>query len=248
MLCVAAASFGASPAAAQLRLGDAVEMLAADDPEAIALALEALGDLGPRAVRPLQTRIAEGLPNDLLEIAVVSLVRLERREATPTLRTLTRHRSPAVRAAAITGLARLRAPGAAELCATALGDGDARVRAAGALGLGALGDRTHMDRLFLAFERRVMEAATAIGQLADDEGIDRLFAYVGRHPLDSITPGLVEVFARENVSMDTKVRLIGRLEELVTEGVRTFLEELASLLPPGDLQDTAMDAAGRISG
>lgn len=243
-----ASSLTAAPGAAQrLRLADAQRMLQAGDADEVRMGIEALGTLGGnRAVAPLAARIRQGLPPDLLDMAVETLGLLGEASAGPVLFELTHHRRPEVRRAAIEAIVSCRPRGAAAALVTALGDPDPRVRASAALGLGQLGASDALDPLFHAFDRGVLEAATAIGQLADAAAVRRLAGYLGRVPFDALAPAFNEIFARRDVSEEVKLDLVGRIEELATPEVRGYLGELAEALPDGRLRSAVAAATLRI--
>ncbi len=239
----------AGTADAQVRLNEAVEMLDASDSDTVQLGIEALGTNGTaRAVAPLSARIRRGLPPELLDMAIQTLGVLGRPEAGPVLFELTNHRRVEVRVAATEAIGSCRPRGAAASLVTLLSDGDPQVRATAAIALGTVGTAAQLDDLFLAFDRGLNEASPAIGQLADAAGADRLLAYLGRKPLDAITPGLDEILARTDIAARVKLRVLGKLEELATPEVRTYLESLAEALPAGAIQNEARAAAGRITG
>ena len=217
-------------------------MLDSTDRDEVTMGLEAMAGLGSRAARPLIARIEAGLPTPLLEIALGSLAALERPEATATFVTYLRHRSVEVRVVALQGLVALR-PRDTTPIALALDDGDPQVRGAAAIALGALGARGHVDRLFVALDHRVLEAAQAIGQVARGADLERFFSYLGRLSFDTLTPAFQEVFARDDVPSTTKIALIHRLGELATTGVRDYLLDLAATFPEGEIRHAAQDAS-----
>lgn len=244
-----AASFTGTTASAQIRINDAIEMLDAEDADQVRMGIEAIGSSDQaRGVRPLAERIRRGLPAELLDLAVQTLGLLGKREAGPVLFELTNHRRVEVRVAAVEAIASCKPRGAGAALVVLLDDGDPRVRAAAALAIGQVGDRAQLDTLFLAFERGLHEAAPAIGQLANAAAADRVLGFLGRKPLDAVTPALDEILAREDVDRRTKLNVIARLEQLATPEVRTYLETMAEVLPPGPVRDEAAAAAGRITG
>lgn len=245
MLCAGAVAlvlFTSAGASAQLRIREATAMLDSTDRDEVNMGLEAMAGLGSRAARPLIARIHAGLPTPLLESALSSLGALERPEAAETFIAHLRHRSVEIRLAALRGLVALRPRDTAPI-ALALNDGEPQVRGAAAIALGSLGARTHVDRLFVALDRRVLEAAQAIGQLARGAELERFFSYLGRLSFDTLTPAFQEVFARDDVPAATKIALIHRLGELATPGVRDYLMDLTSSLPAGEIQNAAQDAS-----
>lgn len=234
--------FTSTGASAQLSLREASAMLDSTDRDEVNLALEAMAGLGSRAARPLIARIQSGLPSPLLEAALSSLAALERPEAAATFITHLRHRNVEIRVVALQGLVALRPRDTAPI-ALALNDGAPQVRGAAAIALGSLGARAHVDRLFVALDRRVLEAAQAIGQVARGADLERFFSYLGRLSFDTLIPAFQEIFARADVPAATKIALIHRLGELATTGVRDYLMDLTASLPEGDIRNAAQDAS-----
>ncbi|MEM9068785.1 MAG: HEAT repeat domain-containing protein [Myxococcota bacterium] len=250
LLCICTLGALTAPAAAQqLRLSDAVAMLDADNADEVRMGIEGLGAIGgSRVVAPLATRIRKGLPAELLGVAVETLGLVSHRDAGPVLFELVNHRRSEVRLAATQAIVSCEPAGAERALVAALSDSDPRVRAAAALGLGQLGARGSIDELFHAFDRRILEAATAIGQLATASEVDRLLGYLGRVPFDAVTPALNEIVARREVPQRVKLNVIGQLAELATPEVRTYLQELAEALPDGAVRRAAEEAMLRITG
>jgi len=233
-----------------MRVADSVRLLDSHDADEIRMGIENLGLSGrASAVAPLSARIERGLPRPLLETAVETLGVLAKPAAGPILFRLADHRVASVRVAALRAIVSCRPRGADAALIEALGDLDPRVRGAAAIGLGELGARGSLGALFHAFDRGVLESVTSIGQLADGAATDRLLGYLGRVPLDSLNPGLNEIFARSEVSTAIKLRIVGRLGELATPEVRSYLMDLATALPNpgGDLGRAIQDTVRRIS-
>jgi HEAT repeat protein len=253
---VVAASLGllgvAAPARAQrsAEVNEAIERLGSERREEVRAGLETLGVAGsPRAVRPIAERIRRGLPPDLLDMAVSTLTILGRPEAGPVLFDLTRHRRAEVRLEAVRAIAATRPRGAERVLVEALSDTDPAVRGAAAEGLGALGATGGLDALFHAFERRVPEAAMAIGQLARPADVERFLEHLGRVPFDGIAPALSEMLHRDDLADRAKLAIVHRLTELATPEVRRFLEDFVASLEPGDrsqVRRAAEDAIPRI--
>jgi HEAT repeat protein len=240
---------GARPAGPTV--ADAAAMLEARDEGTVRLGIETLGLTGSaEAVRPLAARVRRGLPPELLDLAVDTLVVLARPEAAEILTELAQHRRASVRLKAVTGLAQIRPRGVEGVLSRALDDGDPQVRAAAAVGLGQVGARASVDALFLALDRGVLEAATAIAQLATPPEIDRLLAYVGRLDLATLAPALVEIVARRDVPERKKLDVVARVAELATGEAKRFLGDLAASVPEGSgaaVRRAAEDAALRIA-
>lgn len=242
----------ASPALAQRGMTPAQirTLLSSSNPVEIQSGIEAVGVMGTGpAIEPLAARIRQGLAPELLDMALDTLLVAARPEAGPVLIELTSHRRAAVRLKAVQAIVASRARGAEGCLTTALNDGDPGVRSAAALGLGQLNARASVETLFLALERGVLEASTAIGQLAAPADIPRLRSYVGRLPFDAMTPAFSEILARRDVPERAKLDLIAQLAEVATSEVRTYLQEFVSSLPATDhsaIRRAAEDAVLRI--
>ncbi|MBK8173557.1 MAG: HEAT repeat domain-containing protein [Sandaracinaceae bacterium] len=225
-------------------------LLTSSDVGEIRNGIEAVGVVGTGpAVEPLVARIRAGLSPELLDLALDTLLVASRPEAGPVLIELTSHRRAAVRLKAVQALVASHARGAEGCLTTALNDGDPGVRSAAALGLGQLNARGAVETLFLALERGVLEASTAIGQLAAPADIPRLRSYVGRLPFDAMTPAFSEILARRDVPERAKLDLIAQLAEVATAEVKTYLQEFVASLPATDhsaVRRAAEDATLRI--
>lgn len=250
LVCLALLAGSARASAQDLSVADATRMLDSGNADEVRMGIEALGLSGrTTAVAPLAERIARGLPRPLLEAAVETLGVLAKPQAGPILFRLADHRVATVRVAALRAIVSCHARGAESALVEALGDEDPRVRGAAAVGLGTLGARGSLDALFHAFDRGVPESATSIGQLADGAAADRLLGYLERVPLDNVTPGLNEIFARQDVPTAVKLRIAGRLGELATPEIRLYLSELLEALPDsqGELARAVQSSISRIA-
>lgn len=228
-------------------VAQAIEQLGGADAAQVRGAIESLGLLGDAAaVEPLSTRIRRGLPPELLDAAVDALMVLGRPEAGPVLFELTGHRRPEVRVRAIQAIGATRPRGADRVLVQALGDGDANVRAAAATALGELGASSAADALFQALDRRLPEAAVALGRVARPAEVTRFLGYLGRLPFDLVTPALREMLQRSELAERSRLEIVQRLAELATPEVASFLGQVASGLPAGNIRRAAEDAVGRI--
>lgn len=189
--------------------------------------IQNLGMLGKREViAPLADRIRRGLPPELLETAILTLMTLGDDEAGPVLHELALHRRPEVRLRAVEALAALKAPGAETALVHALSDGDDRVRSAAATGLGDLGAQDSLEVLFLALDRGNLAASPAIGKVIDPTQTARLVGYLGKIPFYSLAPALGEVLKRPDVAEPAKLAVITGLQEAATPGVKGFLSDV----------------------
>jgi HEAT repeat protein len=216
----------------QLSLEEIAVMLSSSKPDEVRMAIEGAATVGTPDVIPLiQERIRAGLPPDLLEVAMDSVLLLGHPSAEDLFATLARHRRASVRKKALQALVTLRSPGANAVLSQGLSDDAAEVREAAAEGLGELGAAASADRLFLAFDHNVMNAGKALGRVVKDDQVPRLLAYFGRVPLTTLTPVLDALLTRRDLSEATKLSVISALTELATAEARGYLEGLSQRLP-----------------
>ncbi len=236
--------------AGAVSLEEAAIMLSSSSGDEVRSAVEALGiDGSPAAVDVLAARIRRGLPADLLDAAMETLAVVARPETTPLLMELLHHRRATVRAKAAAALAIARGPGTEQALAAALGDLDAQVRAAAAIALGQAGTAASSERLFLAFDRGVPEAAATIARIGSPADIDRLTQYLGRQAFSLVVEALREALHRSTTPERTKLEIIGRIGELATPEAKRFLTEYAATLTRREatLARAAREAAERIA-
>ncbi len=231
----------ASGANAQLSFNESREMLGAESADEVRMGIEGLAAAGRRGVRPLVERMDSGLPTDLLVASVDALREIGHNSAGDILFRLATHRAPEVRVAALNALAACRPRGAAVTVEFGLSDMDASVRSAAASALGQLEATDAIPNLFTAFEKGVLDASSALGQLVtEDSDIERLLGYLGNVPFDSIRPAFDELLMRRNVRRPQKLQIIGRLAELATPEIGGYLGGVADLN-----QDSAVASAAR---
>lgn len=236
---------------AQTSVAAAREGLSSQDASQIGLAIETLALSGSRdAVEPIAARIRAGLPPALLDTAIDALTVLARPEAGPILYELLTHRRPSVRVKAVQAILAARPSGAENALIAALQDLDPATRGAAALGLGQLRSRRATDALFLAFERNVPEAATALAQVVAANQVSRLLDFLGRASFDTMKPAISELLARSDVPERTKLDVLSRLGDLATGDVKAYLLEYIATIPPNDrsaVRRTAQEIANRIA-
>jgi hypothetical protein len=241
----------AAPAPGQLSLEEIAVMLSSANADEVRTAIEASASLGSPDVIPLiQERVRAGLPPELLDVALDSVVLLGDASAGELLASLTRHRRPTVRLKAVQAIVALKAVSAAPALERALSDSAPNVREAAAAGLGELGVPADINRLFLAFDRNVGSAARALGRLAKENDVARLLAYLGRMPLSNLTPAFDALLMRRDVNEATKLRVVAQLQELGTAEARGYLEGLTQKLPadtPSKVRRSIDDAVARIA-
>ena len=240
---LAASSTSAQPR----RLSDAIALLDSPNSEEVQHGLEKLGEIGTAAiVPPLVQRIRRGLPFPLLIIAIETLALSGRREAGPILFELMSHRRLDVRVASIGAAIACRPRGVGEALVSMLNDSQPRVRSSAALGLGQLGDPSHIDTLFHAFDRGILESATSIGQLARPADVQRFLSYLGRVPFDNLIPGLNEITNRSDVPQRVLLEIVAQVGELATDEVATYLDEWAETLPANSVRNAIEEIVRQI--
>lgn len=213
----------AQPAA----LDEAEQMLVSSDPEEVEAGIQMLGLDGSAAAVPLlAARVREGLPPKLLETAVTTLMAIGQPEAGPVLFELTRHRRPEVRAAAFEAIGAVEPPDAEPVLIAGLSDSHADARAAAARALGQVGSPKAIDALLEALDRGNMAAAQAVGELVPADDVDRILDYLGKLPLTTLGPAITAILTRKDVSKRARLRAVGRVQELATPEVKTYLGDL----------------------
>lgn len=214
----------APTASAQGSVEDARSMLDSGDHDQIEAGIQSLGMIGSaEAVVPILERIRAGLPPDLLETAIVTLMALGQSHAAPVLFDLAAHRRPEVRVRAIEAIVAVAPTGADAVLRKALSDGDAKVRSAAALGLGELKARDSVELLFVALDRGNLEASTAIGKVLQADQVPRLLSYLGKLPFRSLGPALAEILTRKDINDREKLTVVARLQDVGTPEVKTYL-------------------------
>ncbi|MBN1653083.1 MAG: HEAT repeat domain-containing protein [Deltaproteobacteria bacterium] len=209
---------------AQATLNDAVTQLNANDRGQVELGIQNLGMRGdPSGIKPLADRIRRGLPPDLLELSIMTLMALGDPSAGPVLFELAMHRRANIRVLAIEAVAAVNPPGGQGVLVAALSDGDAEVRSKAAAGLGEIGAVGAMDTLFRALDRGVLEASEAIGKVITANRVTDLLDYLNKLPLHSLGPALIQALGRGDVQTKSKLAIVERLGEVATPEVKNYL-------------------------
>lgn len=240
-----------TPTSARAQQGLGLEeialMLNADSRDEVQMALEAAVVYGKPAVVPLIVeRVSMGLPPPLLDLALDALSLVPHKDAEQLLTRLVRHRRRSVRVKAIKALAATGGKGASKTLAAALADMDERVRVAAVEGLGELGNRSALDKLFVAFDRGIPGAPAAIGKLATAKHLRRISGYTGNVPFGQMRPMWDGMLERKDLKAKDKLRIVAMVEELGTPQAREYLTALGNSLPAGKLRSAALSAADRI--
>jgi HEAT repeat protein len=224
---VLVSSTSAHRAFAESPIAASVTLLASGDHDKVEAGIQGLGLAGGAdAVAPLVARIRDGLPPDLLETAILTLMALGQPQSGPVLFELVSHRRPEIRVHAIEAIAAVAPSGAEDVLRAALSDGDSKVRSAAATGLGELKAAGAVEVLFRALDRGNLEASTAIGKILKPHESERLLAYLGKIPLRNLGPAFSEILRRKDVPERDKLTLLGKLQDLGTPEAKAFFGDL----------------------
>jgi HEAT repeats len=212
-------------------------LLASQNHDDIEAGIQSLGLIGtPAAVEPIMARVRAGLPPDLLETSIVTLMALGQPQAAPLYFELVEHRRPEIRLRAIEAIVALKPPGAEPVLQKALSDLDPKVRSAAALALGDLKATGSVELLFQALDRGTFEASTAIGQALRADHVPRLLGYLGSIPFHSLAPAFTEILQRKDIGERDKLTIVSRLQEVGTHEVKNYFGDLIRIagekLPP----------------
>lgn len=210
--------------------------LRSKDAATIKTGLAAVREAG-KAAAPVAPALDElllgGLPADLAIEAFQAAGAAGAESSSKALEPYTRHRDAKLRREALKALSRTRGAAAALAMRRCLSDSDAGVRGVAASGLGALGVKESVADLFLALDRKVDEAAGAIGQLCNPEQCGQLLDRSGRIGLDVLSPGFDQILFRPTgeVSDEFKIKVVGRVREMGTVEVSRFLKDVQGRWP-----------------
>jgi HEAT repeat protein len=190
--------------------------------QAFASLVELGGDVAAQAV---VARLRRGLPPQLIEAAIDTLVFLNRPSLAPPLLELTQHRRIQIRIKAMQALASLKMKSAQSALLYALDDPSSEVRSAAVQALASLGNARALPALYTAAERGVPGAWDAVAQIAGPADFKTLFARAGREDVMLVRPALDALLARENLPLDAKLKLVQQVAALGTPAARAVLVE-----------------------
>ncbi len=218
-----ATSAAACPALADNPVAESTALLSSTDHDQIEAGIQGLGLAGTAdAVPPLVARIHAGLPPDLLDTAIVTLMALGQSHAGPVLFELSSHRRPEIRTRAIEAITAIAPKGAEDVLRAALSDSDTKVRSAAATGLGELKAAGSVELLFQALDRGNMEASTAIGKILKAGDVSRLLSYLGKIPFRSLSPAFAEILKRKDIAERDKLSVVAKLQDVGTPEVKNY--------------------------
>lgn len=224
-----------APAQPRVSLADLeglVPRLRSQDSDEVREAIDLLTIIDrPEVVPPLADLIRSGQPDVITDRAIQALERIADPSAIDVLTELLQHRRPGARRRAYVALAAIEDPRVRLLLERGLRDSDRSVRGAAALALGELGAKESLELLFRAFERNVVEAAIALGQLGDGAAVERYHAFLGQEPLGVMLTGYDAFLRREDIAIDVKKAIVDRLGEVAGVTVRRFLQDYLRSFP-----------------
>ena len=231
---VSGAAVGAPPAkgkaAHKFDAKATAQLLSSAEPERLREGFAAVKAAGKDAspVLPLLVRLlGRGLSGELTKDALSATAAVGDPSSSAEIARYAKHRDADIRRSALAALLKTRGAAAVPAMRAALSDADARVRGTAATGLGALGAREALPDLTLALERKVIEAAAAIGQLCKDDECEAFAKETTKVPLDVMTSGFDQILFRADVGDDQKVKIVGRIRELGTGEAHKFLKDVA---------------------
>ncbi len=181
----------------------------------------------PALAPPIEALLRRGTSLGLAKSAAAALEQLGAPSSSEVLATYIGHRTPDVRRAAVRALIRTKGPAAIAAFRAGLKAEDPVVRGFSATGLGALGAKDSIEDLFLALDRNVPEAASAIGQLCGPTECERYLAKMGKLSFDVMTSGIDPMLFREpSLPEPTVLSIVAALRELGTGEARRYLEDV----------------------
>lgn len=202
-----------------------------------------------QCVPPLAELLRTGQPDAVTDRALDALRAIHHPSSVEVLTEFTHHRRASARRRAYRALAAIEDRRIAALIEAGLRDSDREVRSTSALALGNMGSRSSLDLLFRAFDRGVIEAATAIGQLGNAASVERFDAYLGRVPLSVMLGGYESYLRRTDINEETKIGIVTRLGEVSGRQVRESLASYAGTFSDRDrsrLRTTVTETLARI--
>jgi HEAT repeat protein len=203
----------------------------------------------PECVAPLAELLRSGQPDAVTDRALDAMRSLAAPSSIEVLTEFTHHRRPGARRRAYRALAAIEDRRVADLLEGGLRDSDRDIRANCALALGTMGSRASIEILFRAFDRGVVEAATAIGQVGVESTVARFNEHLGHAPLSVMLAGYDGYLRRSDISAETKIDIVNRLGEVAGRQVREFLASYLTTFGERDrsrLRQTVFDTLSRI--
>ncbi len=215
--------------------------------------IQAAGDGGKAAAPLLEAFLGRGSTAELLSLVLKTTGSLRQISSSQAIAPYARHRISKVRREAVKALLKTKGPVAVRALRRALRSKDALVRGVAASGLGELGAKEALPDLFVAFDHRVHEAATSIGQMCAPADCEKFLDRLTRFPFDVMSGGLDQILFRSPKELDDgeKMKIVGRLRELGTVEAGTFLADVAERWPDdwsADVKKAIQQAAKQSGG
>ena len=209
--------------------------LGASTEDAVLAALGTIREAGEggAALAPAVEKLLDrGTTVTLGKAAMETLATLGKPSSSAAIRPYLRHRTPELRRAAVRALGKTKGPEAVAGFREGLRSDDGMLRGYSASGLGALGAKEALPDLFLALDRGVVEAATAVGQLCAGAECKKLTGYLGKLPLDVVTSGIdAALFRSPPLDEALLLDLVTAVRELATPEAGKYLADVASRWP-----------------
>lgn len=246
----AASGEATAPALTVRDLPTVLPGLRSTNPDEVRAAIDQLIVIdAPECVPPLAEVLRSGQPDAVTDRALDAMRSLASPAAIEVLSEFTHHRRTGARRRAYRALAAIEDRRVADLLEAGLRDSDREVRAACALALGNIGSRDSVEVLFRAFDRGVIEAATAIGQLGGTTTLERFTTHLGHAPLSVMLAGYEHYLRRTDIGDDAKIDVVNRLGEIAGPQVREFLRSYLATFTERDrgrLRQTVFEVLSRI--
>ena len=202
-------------------------LLDSQDRDQVEAGIQSLGLIGTAsAAPPIIARVRAGLPPDLLETSIITLMALGQPQAGPLYLDLLDHRRPEVRVRAIEAIVALKPKDAEPALQRALADLDPKVRSSAAIALGELRASGSLEQLFLSLDRGTYEASTAIGHALRTDHVPRLLSYLGTLPFHHLAPAFIQVTQRKDIAEKDKLSVVIRLQEVGTREIKDYFNDL----------------------
>jgi hypothetical protein len=202
-------------------------LLASSNRDEVEAGIQSLGLIGTAAAAPpIIARVRAGLPPDLLETSIITLMALGQPQAGPLYIELLEHRRPEVRVRAIEAIVALKPKNVEPALQHTLADLDPKVRASAASALGELRATGSVEQLFQALDRGTFEASLAIGYALRTDHVPRLLSYLGTLPFHHLAPAFTQVMQRKDIAEKDKLAVVSRLQEVGTREIKEYFGEL----------------------
>lgn len=214
-------------------IASAKQALESADPSQVREALETLAGSagGENVANAVVARLRRGLPPQLIEQAIDTLVLLDKPSAGPALLELTQHRRMQIRVKAIAALAALHVRNAQSALLYALDDPSGEVRSSAVHALAQIGNTRALPALLTAAERGVPGAWQAGAQLVPAGSAKQFFERASKADVVELRAALDTLLARQNLPLEVKLRTVAWVRERGTVAARACLLDWLAALP-----------------